>query len=134
MNIMKIQVLRFLGFNCKASLVFHLCLGRPISVVPEVTTEKLASADDILPFVSCYLSISSDNILYLLIYCLLSTCDRRQRLFIGRCCYLTMVFCDSICASSYFRASVLYLLKLIVFFSEIKQPSRYATHSNFKIC
>ena len=49
-NIMKIQVVRVLGFNCKSFLVFRLCLGRPISVVPEVTTEKLASADDILPF------------------------------------------------------------------------------------
>lgn len=58
---MKIQVLRFLGFNCKSFLVFHLCLGRPISVAPDVTTEKLASADDVFPFVFCDLSISSDN-------------------------------------------------------------------------
>lgn len=62
-NIMKIQVLRFLGFSCKEFLVFHLCLVRSISTVPEITTEKLASADDVLPFVSCDLFICSDTIL-----------------------------------------------------------------------
>jgi hypothetical protein len=64
MNIMKLQDLRFLGFKSKAFLFFHLCLGRPISVVPEVTTDKLAWVDDFLPFVSWDLSISSDTILY----------------------------------------------------------------------
>lgn len=79
--IVKIQVLRFLGFNCKAFLVFHLSLVRSISVVPEITTEKLASAEDVLPFVSYDLSISSDTILYLLIYCLRLICGGCQRLF-----------------------------------------------------
>jgi hypothetical protein len=65
---MKIQVLRFLGFNCKSFLVFHLCLVRSISIVTEITTEKLVSADGVLQFVSCDLSISSDIILYLLTY------------------------------------------------------------------
>ena len=80
-NIMEIQILIFLGFSCKAFLVLHLCLGRPTSVVPKVTTEKLASAGDVLPFVSCDLSISSDAILHLPMYCLRLICDGRQRLF-----------------------------------------------------
>lgn len=45
-NITKFQVLRSLALKNKVFPFFHICLCRPISAVPEVTTETLASADD----------------------------------------------------------------------------------------
>jgi hypothetical protein len=85
-NILKVQVLRFLALKTKAFLVFHVCIGRPISVVPEVTTETVVSVDDFFLFVSCYLYISSDTILYLLIHCSRLMCCECRHCFGDHSC------------------------------------------------